>query len=89
MLEASPDRPIDSASRERLDEAELTEISKVFVEAQRVLSAFAFQPFPPHDDLPTDWQAPLLAVEPRLQALEGRWKVEEPELVEVEAPAEP
>ncbi len=85
MLEASPDRPIDPASRERLDEAELNDISKVFVEAQRVLSAFAFQPFPPYDDLPSDWTDPVRAMEPRLQALEERWKIEEAEMVDEEA----
>jgi hypothetical protein len=73
MLANSPERPIDPASKERLDEAELADISAVFVAAQRALAAFAFQPFPPLGDLPDDWREPLLAVEPRLQALENRW----------------
>lgn len=74
MLANSPDRPLDSSSKERLDEAELAEISAVFTQAQRVLASFAFQPFPPEHDLPDDWRQALLAVEPRLQALERRWK---------------
>jgi hypothetical protein len=73
MLANSPDRPIDPAAPERLDEAELVEISAVFVKAQRALATFAFQPFPPIDDLPDDWREPLLAIEPRMQALERRW----------------
>jgi hypothetical protein len=73
MLAASPERPIDSSSQERLDEAELTDISAIFVKAQRALSLFAFQPFPPEGDLPEGWREPLLAAEPRLQALENRW----------------
>lgn len=73
MLANSPERPIDPNSPERLDEAELAEISAVFVNSQRLLATFAFQPFPPMDDLPDDWREPLLAVEPRLQALENKW----------------
>lgn len=73
MMANAPDRPIDSAASERLAETELAEISAVFVTAQRALSSFAFQPFPPHGDLPEGWREPLLAVEPRLQALETKW----------------
>lgn len=73
MLANSPERPIDPDSPERMDERELSEISAVFVQAQRALAAFAFQPFPPEGDLPDDWREPLLAVEPRLQALETKW----------------
>lgn len=73
MLANAPDRPIDPAAPERLAEAELAEISAAFVTAQRALSAFAFQPFPPYGDLPEDWREPLLAIEPRMQALEAKW----------------
>ena len=73
MLSSSPSRPIDPASPERLAEAELVEISAAFVEAHRALSVFAFQPFPPYGDLPEGWREPLLAIEPRMQALENRW----------------
>lgn len=87
MMANSPERPIDPNAPERLDEAELAEISAVFVKSQRALAAFAFQPFPPLDDLPDDWREPLLAVEPRLQALEVKW-APPPEETE-EAPATP
>lgn len=73
MLANSPERSIDPDSAERQDEAVLAEISAVFVNAQRLLAGFAFQPFPPENDLPEDWREPLLAVEPRLQALETKW----------------
>ncbi len=73
MISNAPDRPIDSASPERLAEAELSEISAAFVVAQRALSAFAFQPFPPYDDLPDGWRDSLLAIEPKMQALENKW----------------
>jgi hypothetical protein len=73
LLSNSPERPVDADSPERLAEAELADISAVFVQAQRLLATFAFQPFPPEGDLPDDWREPLLAVEPRLQAMETRY----------------
>lgn len=73
MLSSAQDRPIDPDSSERLAERELTEISAVFMTAYRALSTFAFTPFPPESDLPDDWREPLLAAEPRLQALENRY----------------
>ena len=73
MLSNFPDRPIDADAPERMDERELSEISAAFVTAQRALAAFAFQAFPPEGDLPDNWREPLLAVEPRMQALEAKW----------------
>lgn len=73
MLSSAPDRPIDPDSSERQAERELTEISAIFVAAYRALSTFAFTPFPPEGELPDDWREPLLAAEPRLQALENRY----------------
>lgn len=72
-LQYSPDRPIDSASPERLAEQDLVDIAKVFHTAQRALAQFAFQPFPAEGDLPEGWRDPLLAIEPKLQALENKW----------------
>lgn len=72
MLAGSPDRPVSSDSPDRLREAELIEIGKAFNEGQKLLSNFAFQPFPPKQGLAENWRESLYQAEARLQALERK-----------------
>lgn len=72
MLATSADRPVASDSPERLREVELEKIGEAFLEAQKVLSKFAFQSFPPDGALPRDWRETLYVAEARLQQLESK-----------------
>ncbi len=70
MLATVPDRPIAPDSPDRLREAELAEIGEAFNQAQVTLSRFAFQNFPPTEQLPESWREGLFVAEARLQLLE-------------------
>lgn len=70
MLATAPDRPVASDSPDRIREQQLGEVAEAFNQAQISLSRFAFQTFPPSDNLPENWREGLFAAEARLQQLE-------------------
>ncbi len=69
-LSGHSERPIASDHPDRVHEETLRTVGELFVKGRGILSRFAFQPFPPHETLPTDWRDPLLEAEDYLWELE-------------------